>query len=185
MQTPSTDILGTFIHVASDFREAPHPVLRELHAHAFGLQQSGVLRRQRGIRFREDAHEIFDLERLELDANREASLQLWNQIRRLGDMECPGSDEQHVVCLDRPVLGGHRAAFDERQQITLYALARYVGAVGVLSTADLVDFVDKHDAVLFGIAHGRRAQLFFVQQLASLFVEQQFGGLTHFHFART
>ena len=134
------------------------PLSRELHVHLFGAQQRLVLRGQRGIGLGEDAHEVVDLQRIELHANREAALQLRNQIRRLRHVERARGDEQDVIGLDLPVLRGHGAAFDQRQQVALHAFARHVGADGLLAARDLVDLVDEHDAVLLGVVRARVAR---------------------------
>jgi hypothetical protein len=42
-------------------------------------------------------------------------------------MEGAGGHEQDVIGLDHAVLGGHRRAFDQRQQVALHALARDFG----------------------------------------------------------
>ena len=73
--------------------------------------------------------EVVDRQRDELDADREAPLQLGDQVRRLRQVERARRDEQDVVGLDHPVLGRDRRALDERQQVALHALARDVGAV--------------------------------------------------------
>ena len=86
----------------------------------------------------------------ELDADRQPSLQLGNQVRRLRQVKRARRDEQDVVGLDHPVLRRDRRAFDERQQVALHALARHVGAVRVGARGDLVDLVDEDDAVLLG-----------------------------------
>src|SRR3546814_5516487 len=84
---------------------------------------------------------------------RQAALAFRNQIRRLGKVKRTGRDEQHVVGLDRAVLGADGAALDQRQQIALHAFARDIRAAGVLAAlADLVDLVDEDDAVFFGVA---------------------------------
>ena len=69
-------------------------------------------------------------------------------------MEGARCDEQDVVCLDHAVLGIYGAAFHQRQQITLHALARYVGPAIFGAFGDLVDFIDKDNPVLFDIADG-------------------------------
>ena len=71
----------------------------------------------------------------ELDADRQAALQLGQQVRRLGDVEGARGDEQDVVGLHRPVLGGDRGALDQRQQVALHALAAHVGADRALASA--------------------------------------------------
>jgi hypothetical protein len=59
--------------------------------------RADVLLDQRATRLGEDAHEFRLAERVELDADREAALQLRNQIRRLRHVERAGGDEQDVI----------------------------------------------------------------------------------------
>ena len=68
-------------------------------------------------------------------------------------MERTRCDEQYVVRLDRSVFRVDRAALDERQKVSLYALAGHVGTIGVLSTTDLVDFINEYDPVLLCVAN--------------------------------
>ena len=75
-------------------------------------------------------------------------MQLGDQIAGLAQVEGAGGDEQNVVGLHHAELSIHRAAFDQRQQVTLHALAGDIRAACVAALGDLVDLVDKHDAVL-------------------------------------
>ena len=49
---------------------------------------------------------------------------------------------------NRAIAGVDRRAFDHRQQIALYALARDVGAVGRLRAANLVQLVEEDDTLI-------------------------------------
>ena len=99
------------------------PIRRELERRTLGFDERGILLRQCVLRLGHDAHEIRLSERLELDANRKSSLQLRNEIARLGDVERTGRDEENVVRLHHSVLGLHVGAFDDREEIALNALA--------------------------------------------------------------
>ena len=59
-------------------------------------------------------HFFLRLERVELDPARKAPLQLRDQVRRTGDVERAGRDEQDVVGTDRTVLGVDRRPLDDR-----------------------------------------------------------------------
>ena len=114
---------------------------------------------------------------LQLDADRQAALQLRQQIGRLGDVERARRDEQDVVGLHRAVLGRDRGAFDQRQQIALHAFARHVGADAAVARADLVDLVEKDDAVLLDRLDRFLRQLIGVEQLVGFLVDQDVVGL--------
>jgi hypothetical protein len=106
---------------------------------------------QTGIGLGQNALEVGHRQRIEFDTNRQAALQLGNQVRRFGQVESAAGDEQDVIGTNHPVLGRYRRAFNQRQQVALHALARDVDAVGVAARGDLVDFVKKDDAVLLDI----------------------------------
>src|SRR5258707_13600948 len=63
-------------------------------------------------------------------------------------MKGAARDKENMVGLHHPVLGGNGGAFDKRQQVALHALARHIRADRFAAARDLVDFVEKHDAVL-------------------------------------
>ena len=113
-----------------------------------------VLLDQRVLRLGQDADEVVLAERLELDADREAALQLGDQVGRLRHVERAGGDEQDVIGAHHAVLGVDGRAFDDRQDVALHALAADVGAVAALAAGDLVDLVDEDDAGLLDALDG-------------------------------
>ena len=121
---------------------------------AFGREQRGVLLDQRALRLGQDADEILASERLELDADREAALELRDQVGGFRDVERARRDEEDVVGAHHPVLGIHRRTLDDRQDVALHALAADVGAVAALAAGDLVDLVDEDDARLLHALDG-------------------------------
>jgi hypothetical protein len=127
-------------------------------------------------------------ERLELDADREAALELGDEVGGLRDVERAGGDEQHVIGLDRAVLGRDGRALDDRQQIALHALARDVGAAGSIPFAagDLVDLVEEDDAVLLGAGHRVAVHAVVIDQLVDLLLGQSdLAGVGHLELAAT
>src|SRR5580700_9693174 len=94
-------------------------------------------------------------------------------------MESARGDEQDVVGLHRAMLGGDRGALDQRQQITLYAFARYVGAHAAFARADLVDLVEEHDAVVLDRLDRFLGQLIGIEQLVGFLVDQDVVGFVH------
>jgi len=92
-------------------------------------------------------------------------LKLGNQIGRLGHVKRSRGDEQDVVGLHGAVLRAHCGAFDDRKEVTLYALPRHVGAANVAVRAHLVDLVQEDDARLFGALHRVALDLVVVDEL--------------------
>ena len=127
------------------------------------MHQRDILLDQRCFRLGQDAAHVIARQRLQLDSDRQAALQFRQQVRRLGDMERAGGDEQDVVGLDRAMLGRNGGAFDQRQQVALHALARDVAAMTVLAYAYLVDLVEEHDAVVLDRVDRLQHQLVAVQ----------------------
>ena len=66
---------------------------------------------QRPLWFRENADEILFRQGTEFNADREAPLELWNEIGRFGHMEGPGGDKEDVICYDRAMFCVDGAAF--------------------------------------------------------------------------
>ena len=72
-------------------------------------------------------------------------------------MERTRGDEQNVISLYGSITSADCATFDQRQQVALYAFTGHVGTRGFRAPRDLVEFIDKHDSVLFDVID--RAQL--------------------------
>ena len=121
VQAAGTDVFRILVDVECNFRDAPDAAFGEFECNFLGVEQGGVLRRQRSIRLGQNTNEVFRREGLELNANGKASLQFRNQVRWLGHVERTRSNEQDVVCLDHAVLGIDRRTLDKRQQVTLHA----------------------------------------------------------------
>ena len=88
-----------------------------------------------------------------------------------------------MVGLHHAVLGRHGGPLDQRQQVALHALARHIAAVGVAAGGDLVDFVEKHDAVLLDRFKRLLLGFLVVDQPPGLFLGQQLHGLAHLELA--
>ena len=112
---------------------------------------------ERGFRLGEDADEVFDGERVQLDADGEAALQFGNQVAGLGDVEGAGGDEEDVVGAHHAVAGVDGGAFDDGQDVALHAFAGDVGAVAAFASGDFVDFVEEDDAGVFDALDGECA----------------------------
>ena len=77
-----------------------------------------------------------------------------------------------MVGHDRAVLGRDGRAFDQRQQVALHALAADIAANPFRAGANLVDLVQKDDAVVFDRLDGDAHHLFIIQQLVAFFGDQ-------------
>ena len=110
-------------------------------------------------------------------------MQLGNQIRRLGKMKCAAADEQDVIGFDHAVFGADRGAFDQRQQIALHALTRYLRAAGFAAAGDFVNLVQKHDAVLLDVFHRIMLEVVLVHHLQRFFLGEQLERFAHREFA--
>src|SRR6185503_10588528 len=101
--------------------------------------------------------------RLELDTDGEPTLELGNEVRWLADVERAGGDEEHVVRLHRPVLGGDGAALDDGEDVALHALA----------AGDLVDLVDEDDAGGLGADQRLAVDAVLIHQTAGLLLRKE------------
>ena len=172
MQAAGADVFLAFVDQEGDLGQAVDGAFVKADVHALGRQQGHVLAHQRVLGFGEDALEVVAAERAQFDADREAALQLRDQVGRLGHVEGARGDEQDVVGLDRAVFGADGRTFDQRQQVALHAFAADVAALHVLALGDLVDFIDEDDAVLLAGGDGLGADLVFVDQLAGFFLDE-------------
>ena len=173
MQPPGADVLHALVHLCRDARDFLHAVRGELERRAIRRAQRRVLLGEGILRLRHDAHEIGLGQRRELDANREAALQLRNQVARLGDMECARRDEEDVIGAHVAVTRLYRRTLDDRQEVALDAFAGHVGAGALAALAgDLVDLVDEDDAVVFDAVQRLVHHVVHVDQLLQLFVDQ-------------
>src|SRR5471032_1738705 len=174
VQAAGTDVLGLLVDLPGDLGNTLDAVRLELDRQAFGFQQCAILLGERGMRFAEDAFEVFRCQRLEFNADWQTTLQFRHQIARLAQVERAGGDEQDVVGLDHAQLGVDGAAFDQRQQVALHAFAGHIDAARVAALGHFVDFVDEHDTVLLDRFQGLGLQLFFVDQATGFFIAHQF-----------
>src|SRR5579872_96693 len=174
LQTSRANILHRRIDGNRDIGERVDRAVGDVERHAFGLHQRDILLDQRGLRLGQDPPHVVAGERLEFDANRQASLQLRQQVRGLGDMKRAGRDEQDMIGFHRAVLGRNRRAFDQRQQVALHALARYFAADAAIPHADLVYLVQEDDAVAFDRRDRLEHELIAIQQLVRFFIDENF-----------
>ena len=173
VQAAGADILSALVNFPRYRGDALDAILGKFELQAFSTHQGAVLFGQRGIRLGENTHELFNTQRLEFHTNGHAALQLGNKVRGFGHMERAGGNKKDVVGFHHAVLGGHRTAFHQRQQIALYPFARDTGAARLIAAlGDLVNFIDKDNAVLLYPVQGIEFQLFFVDHFPGFFITQ-------------
>src|SRR5690554_766841 len=88
-----------------------------------------------------------------------------------------------MVCFYHAVLGCHGAAFDQRQQVTLYPFTTHIRTHGFTAAGDLVDLIKKDNAVLFYQLNGLVFYFVFVNAARSLFVAYSAESIAHFNFS--
>src|SRR5262249_44537556 len=90
-----------------------------------------------------------------------------------------------MVGLHRPVFGADGGALDQWQKIGLHAFAGDIGTTDALGApANLVDLVEKHDAVVFDVADRLLDRRVVVDQLVGLFRHQDVEAVAHGNLAR-
>src|SRR5688572_19618415 len=97
-------------------------------------------------------------------------------------MERTSRNEQDVIGTHRPVLRIHCRAFDYRQKIALYALARHIGS-DTLATlpSDFVDLVEEDDPHRLHALQRVGCDVVLVDQLAELVVAEHSASFSYFH----
>jgi hypothetical protein len=113
---------------------------------------------------------------VELHPDREAALELGDQVRRLADVEGAGGEEEDVVGAHHAVLGRDRRPLDDRQQVPLHPLAGDVRPAAAFAPGDLVDLVEEDDAALLHPVAGLPGHLLAVDQLVGLLLDEDLDG---------
>src|SRR5690606_20263171 len=131
VQAAGSDVLHPVVNGCRYPRDLLDPVFGEGERGPFCLNESGVLLGECVLGLGHDAHEVLLRERLQLDTNREAALQLRNEIARLRHMKRTGSDEEHMVRLHQAVLRLDVGAFHDGQEVPLHTLTRDIRSARV------------------------------------------------------
>src|SRR5579871_513514 len=103
VETAGANIFSLLVDAGGEFRDGFDGVVGDVELEAFGFEQRDVLLDERVFRLGEDADEVFFLQGLELDANRQTALKFGNQVRRLGDMKRTGGDKENMIGADHAV----------------------------------------------------------------------------------
>jgi hypothetical protein len=128
--------------------------------------------------------QVGDRQGIQFHPDRQATLQFRNQVRGFRQVESTAGNKQDMIGPDHPVLGRYRGTFDERQQVALHPLTRNVHTVRVAARGDLVDFIEKDDAVLLDITDGIVFDILIIDQLRGFLLDQQPACLEDLQLAR-
>ena len=183
MEAAGADILRIVVGVAGCGGDRVYRGILKCQQYAVHFQQGFVLLCQCVFRSGQDLTEVFPGKTLEVDMYREAALKLGNQVGHFADMESAGRDEQHEISLDSAVFGIDGAAFHDGQDIPLYSFPAYIRTMPAVAAGNLVNLIDKDDAVLFGACNGFFLDGVIVDQPGGFLVGDDFAGLTDFDVA--
>ena len=106
MQAAGADVFSAFIDLIGDLGDALNAVTGIVNLQPFRVQKRLILARQRRRRFGENTLKIVWGERAQLNANRQAPLQLGDKIRGFCKMKRPRGNEQNMVCFYHAIFGG-------------------------------------------------------------------------------
>src|SRR5262247_717974 len=152
MQSPGTDVLRPFVNLSGDAGDLQNRIFPKLHMNFLGFEQSRVLLDQRVLGLRQDTDKVFFAQRTQLHTDRKPALKLRNQIRRPRSVKSSGRDEKDMVSLDHAILRVYGGALDNRQQISLHSLPRYIRPMRRFPAGDLVDLIKEDDSGLLDSA---------------------------------
>ena len=79
-----------------------------------------------------------------------------------------------MIRFDRAMLGTDIGTLDKRQQIALHTFTAHIATTGICAGANLVDLVQKYDAILLNSFKGSACDGFVVQKFVGLFANQNF-----------
>ena len=114
LQSSGTNIFHFAVYLESDAGQFTKGVVLETKFNLFSCQHGLILLGKGIFRLFQDLVEIIFRETLQLNTNREAALQLRNQVARFGYVESTGSNEQNMVGMNNAILCIHRTAFHNR-----------------------------------------------------------------------
>src|SRR3984957_13254004 len=181
LQPARADVLDRSVDLGGEAGDRRYCVIGKFEVEAFGLHQRDILLDEARLGVGQNALEILLGQRFELDPDRQAALKFRQEVGGLGDVEGAGGDKKDVVGLDRAVLGGDRRALDQRQEIALHALAGNIAAAPTLASADLIDLVEKNDAVALDLGQCVANDGILIEQLLGLSGDQRLVGVLDRH----
>ena len=129
MEAACADVLGLLVDGSGETSDGFDGIVGEMKLQTFCFEKRDVLLDERVFGFRENADEVFFLERLKFNANGKAALKLGDEIGGLSDVERASSDLENVIGAIHAVPGVYRGAFDDREDIALNSFAGNIRAM--------------------------------------------------------
>ncbi len=122
-------------------------------------------------------------EGFEFNADGEAALHFGDEVSDFGDVKGSSGDKEDVIGANHAVFCVDGGAFDEGEQVALYAFAGDIGAVGGFTSGDLVDLVEEDDAGLFDALECVFGDLLHVDHFLGLFLGKDLACFGDFEFS--
>ena len=170
------DVVHRLVYLVGGLGHLDYRIVGEVDHYALGGKQGHLLLGERIFRLGENSDEVVPGKIIQLNADGQSTLEFRYEVGRLAAMECAGGDEQNVVGLDRAVACLDSAAFDDRKQIALYALAGDIRPVRLTGSGELVELIKEDDPAVFGTAKCHLGDLLTVDQFLALLVEDELAG---------
>src|SRR5215208_2239361 len=104
MQPARADVLNRRIDLRGNARQRRHSVFMKLQLDTFRSQQCTILLNKAAFWLGQYSAKVFFAQRLQLDSDRQPSLQLRQQVRWLRNMKRSRRNEQDVIGFHRSVL---------------------------------------------------------------------------------
>ena len=85
-------------------------------------------------------------------------------------MKSTGGNEKYVIRRHRTVFSRYRAAFHNRQEISLDTFTGHIGTMGSVSAGDFIDLIKKDDTGLLHLFDGHPHDFIQVDKALGLFL---------------
>src|SRR6185436_12735613 len=152
VEPPCPNVLSRLIDSEGELRQSVNRVVGEFQLDSLGLEEGGILLRERILRLFEDADKVILGQVLQFHADGEAALQFRHQVAGLGFVERASGDEQDVVSSNLSVAGLDVGPFHDGEQIPLHTLAGNIGSAS-FAGHNFVELVDENDSDVLGQLH--------------------------------
>ena len=172
VEPSSSDVFGRVVHRAGNTGNFLDCIRGKAQIYALGRQEGGVLLDEGVLGLGQDPDKVLLGEAVQFYPQGKTTLHLWDQVRRLRDVEGPSRDEEDMVGPDHPVLCTDRRPLHDWQKISLYPFPGDVRTVCSLPPRDLVDLVQEDDPGVLRPPNCFGEHLIHVNQFLGLFLSQ-------------